>query len=177
LREDVVRHVSPLNLEDLLALVISEPVLRVAVQRLLGLNAKLVLLRKSYEEWVERPLRDVSKAVTKLDKDIVKLARPKHAARKFTDAELEQRRYTHKVKPWQDCRHRYNDASNRIFVFNHYDSYSGGRDTAWWQLMTEQQTAPSFVRDHHDHHDHHAHATAAVASSRTHAREHWDDAS
>lgn len=176
LRDKLARHVNALPHDELLSMLGGDEVLRVAVKRLIGLEAKLLLLRKSYDEWLVKPLRKAEKLRAKYQKDIAKLSRPKNAGRTFDDEELTKLK-GNEPADWRTARTHYADVHRSVTGFRDYDRYQGGAEQTWWLLMTQQQTPAPFLASDSRPNRPYDQAVTALADDASDSSTRWDDAS
>lgn len=142
-RARVEEHLRGLPPEDALALVDAFPPARVAMRRVLGVDAKQRYLREIHTEWIKAPLQDLRTALGKNARQLAKLARPKSAGRTF-DAAPE--RFRDRAPSWEKRRGRYGECRSSILAFHDYDAYQPA-NSLWWDLMVGPGRDAPFIAE------------------------------
>lgn len=166
-------HLEPLGLERLTQFLAADPAVALALQRLAGLAAKRRYLVEAAEQYLLGPRQQISAAITRNNRDLHKLSRPKNASRTFPAAAMEKR-FRDRSSAVGKRRQRWDDTRTHVVEFNNYDRGSLAQDFLWWDLMTDGRLDGDFIPEVHDHYerypdrDRHADAVAAVASEPAH---------
>jgi hypothetical protein len=143
-RGKVIEHLKALKLPEIAKMVGSYEPAVIAVKRLAGLEAKRRYLDETFDEWVARPGAALKKALTKAQRDIVKLARPKNSQRRF-DKSAFDRRFADRSDGWNKRWSRYRQSNSRIVAFDAYDRFDFDDGTPWWSVMTGDTVKARFI--------------------------------
>lgn len=171
-RARVKAHLEGLPVDDIFPLLASRPDLILAVKRVEGVKAKTRYMREMFEEYVLRARENLIRMKNKNQRDIVKLARPKHSQKRFGVDDY-QRRFKDRTQSYAKRYTRYQDARGRIVGFDDYDRWRVN-DVLWWDLMTDGCMDGNFIHEVNHHHSLRAMHSHTANDMSVHARA-YDD--
>lgn len=155
-RQHLGRHIVDSGAQAIGPRLVGVPELEVLAKRVFGLAAKLTYLDRLAETYLLKPQAEMNAALAKIDRELSKYSRPKHA-QAMIPAEKFHRRFPGKPLRWTKGWRRYQDAADTIYVFDRYDRGSFARDFLWWDLMTDGRIDGDFIPEIGWHRRHYPH--------------------
>jgi hypothetical protein len=170
-RGRVREHLNSMPPDELHRLLGNDEELRVALARMLGVEAKRRYLDDMLLNLIKPPLDDLRAALAKAHRDIAKLKRPKNYGRTFSDEEFQRRFGRDRTAAWNKRRTRIHDARTHVVAFHDYDRWSPARDFLWWDLMTDGRLDGDFISEVRERGPRHRHDVDAAAVASASSRE------
>ena len=143
-------HLSAVPLTDVMPLLGSDPSLSLAIKRVHGIRAKVGYLDSVEQEWIEKPLEDVLRRLSKVEAAAQKFQRPKHLYGRYPRAEIEAK-YGLPSEKWRQRWDRYQTTTQEIIVFEDYGRVNPLMEFLWWDQMVHVHHG-NFIPDVGDYH-------------------------
>lgn len=159
-------HLSAVPLADVMPLLGSEPALALAIKRVHGIRAKVGYLDSVEQEWIEKPLEDVLRRLSKVESAMQKFQRPKNLYGRYARAEIEAK-YGLPSEKWRQRWDRYQTTTQEIVVFQDYSIVNPMVQFLWWDHMVHSHHG-NFIPDvstHHREHSSHHETYTSVADN------------
>lgn len=120
-------------------------------KRAAGLYHKIKYLDAIVQYQVDAFVFDAKKALAKIDKDLTKYRRAKHAHTRFPAAMFE-RRFRDRSATYQKRWQRFEKTYTRVYAFDRWDRAHLDNDLLWWNVMTDGRVAGDFIAEVHEFH-------------------------
>ena len=143
-------HLSAVPLADVMPLLGSDPALSLAIKRVHGIRAKVGYLDSVEQEWIEKPLEDVLRRLSKVETAMQKFQRPKKLYGQYPRAEIEAK-YGIPSEKWRQRWDRYQTTTQEIIVFQDYGTVNPMMEFLWWDTMVHCHHG-NFIPDVSMHH-------------------------
>jgi hypothetical protein len=147
-------HLSAVPLTDVMPLLGSDPALSLAIKRVHGIRAKVGYLDSVEQEWIEKPLEDVLRRLSKVESAMQKFQRPKHFHGRYPRAEIEAK-YGLPSEKWRQRWDRYQTTTQEIIVFDNYSVVDPMVQFLWWDQMVHCHHG-NFIPDVGEYHRHYS---------------------
>lgn len=121
----------------------NDPVLYGMARRFMGIGKQIQYLQKSGQHYIEGNRSVVRQSLTKLDRELNKMMRPKNRSRMFSSQALTGYG-TRSGKVRQNVQ-RYSQTSGMLSSFDRYDDGRIDDDFLWWSLMTRDRVAGLYI--------------------------------
>lgn len=142
-RAQLGRYLDDLDLVAIGDRLESDPTLYGMARRFMGLGKQIQYLRQSGQHYIEGNRSVVRQSLTKLDREMNKMMRPKNRARMFSSQALTG--YGTRSSKVRQNVQRYSQTSGMLSSFNRYDDGRIDDDFLWWSLMTRDRVAGLYI--------------------------------
>lgn len=143
-REALGRHVVDSGASALGTRFAAAPEVDILGKRVFGLAAKLAYMDGIRQAELLPMQADIQEGVNRAQRDIEKFSRPKKAMMSIPVANY-QKRFRPVRERYQKRWHRYQRASDSVYVFDRYDRGSWATDFLWWDVMTDGKLDGDFI--------------------------------
>jgi hypothetical protein len=164
MRDRVREHLEILPVEDLHALLSSDPALSLMAKRLDGARAKRRYLTAYFDRYLAPMEKDINKTLSKNSRHLQKYRRPKHRGTVWSDAEF-NRRFADRRGKWNDRFSRYERARDRMWDFDDWDDYDPRDAKPWFFYFDDGSMKGRFLPEVAEYQSHRARGDHAAAAA------------